>query len=72
LVDVERIFSKGRLLLPHVRNQLSAESTRSLICLNNWTKLGYVKQEYLKDASKLPEVVASETEMDDSESDGEL
>jgi hypothetical protein len=60
------------LLLPHVRNQLSAELTCSIICLNNWTKLGYVKQEYLKDASKLPEVVASEMEVDDSESDGEL
>jgi len=65
----------ARVALPvpcPIRNRLSAESTRALICLNNWTKLGYVKEEYLKDASKLPEVVESEMEVDDSESDGEL
>ncbi|EPS92667.1 hypothetical protein FOMPIDRAFT_1104140, partial [Fomitopsis schrenkii] len=41
-VDVERIFSRGRLLLPHVRNGMSARSVRALLCLGNWCLLGYV------------------------------
>ncbi|KAJ7933627.1 hypothetical protein B0H13DRAFT_1592206, partial [Mycena leptocephala] len=32
-VDVERVFSRGRLLLSHVWNRLSAQSTRALMCL---------------------------------------
>ena len=34
-VDVERVFSRGRLILSHVRSQLTAQSTRSLLCLVN-------------------------------------
>ncbi len=55
-VDVEHTFSKGRLLLSHIRNRMSAESTRALLCLNNWSKQGFVKQEDLVEAAKLPEV----------------
>ena len=59
-VDVERAFSKGRLILSHVRNRLAAESTRSLMCLNNWSKKGLVKYEDLKEAAGLPEVGSDE------------
>jgi hypothetical protein len=62
-VDVERTFSKGRLLLSHIRNRMSAESTRALLCLNNWSKQGFVKQEDLKETAGLPEV-------DDEEENG--
>jgi hypothetical protein len=41
-VDVERVFSRGRLLLSHIRNRLSAQSTRALLCLGNWSLLGMV------------------------------
>ncbi|THH29708.1 hypothetical protein EUX98_g4489 [Antrodiella citrinella] len=44
-VDVERIFSKGRLLLSHVRNGLTARSTRALICLHYWSKKNIIKDE---------------------------
>ena len=42
-VRVERIFSRGRLVLPHVRNRLSAESTRAVLCVGEWSRMGWVK-----------------------------
>ena len=41
-VDIERIFSRGRLILPHVRNGLSADSIRALLCLGEWSLLDLV------------------------------
>ena len=66
-VDVERTFSKGWLLLSHIRNRLSVESTRALLCLNNWSKQGFVKQEYLMEAATLPEVDGEAGEESDVE-----
>jgi hypothetical protein len=43
---------------------MSAESTRALLCLNNWGKQGFVKQEDLKAAAVLPEVKDGEKEDD--------
>ncbi len=67
-IDVERLFSKGRLILSHVRNRMSAGTTRELLCLNNWSKQGLVKMEDLKAAASLPEVsednAAGEQEFD--------
>lgn len=59
-VDVERTFSQGRLLLSHVRNRLSVQSTRALLCLGVWSLMGYVKDMDVKAATVLPEVVGSE------------
>ncbi|EPT02220.1 hypothetical protein FOMPIDRAFT_35080, partial [Fomitopsis schrenkii] len=42
-VAVERLFSKGRILISHLRNGLSAASIRALLCLNNWSILGFIK-----------------------------
>jgi len=47
-VAVERVFSKGRLLISHVRNRLSAQSTRALLCLGYWSKMGFVKPDDMK------------------------
>jgi len=55
-IDVERLFSRGRLILSHVRNRMSAGTTRELLCLNNWSKQGLVKMADLKAAASLPEV----------------
>ncbi|KIY42956.1 HAT dimerization, partial [Fistulina hepatica ATCC 64428] len=44
-VDVERLFSKGRLFLSHVRSRMSVQMTRALLCLNSWSKFGLVKDE---------------------------
>ena len=35
-VDVKRVFSRGHLVLSHVRNGLSAQSTRAILCLSYW------------------------------------
>ena len=45
-VDVERVFSKGRLILSHVRNGLSVQSTRALMCIGAWSRMGLVKDRY--------------------------
>ena len=65
LVAVEHVFSKGRLLLSHVRNQLSAQSTRALLCLVYWVKLGYIKNSDLLAAASLPDAKDGEMGLDD-------
>ncbi|KIM51048.1 hypothetical protein SCLCIDRAFT_52613, partial [Scleroderma citrinum Foug A] len=47
-VDVEQLFSKGRVVLPYLRNCLLSQSTRALLCLRQWSKLGLVKDEDLR------------------------
>ena len=42
-VDVERLFSRGRNVLSHVRNRLSSQSVRALLCLGSWSSMGLVK-----------------------------
>jgi len=61
-VDVERVFSRGRILLSHLLNRLSAQTTRSLMCLQAWSLLGYVKNKDVLAVTRLPE-----TEGDDDE-----
>ncbi|KAF8994925.1 hypothetical protein BDQ17DRAFT_1430787 [Cyathus striatus] len=53
--DVE-LDSLIKLLLSHIRNRLSAHSTRALLCLGAWGKLGYVDNKDLILVSKLPDV----------------
>jgi hypothetical protein len=59
-VDVEHIFSHGRLILSHVRSRLSAQSTRALICLGSWSLLGLVKDSDVMAVTVLPEVEEDE------------
>ena len=63
-VDVKRVFSKGRLVLSHVRNGLSVQSTRALLCLGAWSKLGLVKDKDLMEAGRLPDIDGDEAELD--------
>ena len=62
-VDVEHIFSQGRLLLSHVRSRLSVQSTRALMCLGVWSKLGFVRNNDILQAAVLPEVNGAEDEL---------
>ena len=55
-INVERLFSCGRLLLSHVRSRLSVESTQALLCLGAWSHLGLVKNEDILKVGALPEV----------------
>jgi hypothetical protein len=42
-VDVERVFSRGRLILSHTRSRLSAQTSRAIICLGCWSTLDMAK-----------------------------
>jgi hypothetical protein len=55
-VDVERVFSQGRIVLSHLRNRLSVQSTRALMCLGVWSHLRYMKDSDIKRVVALPEV----------------
>ena len=55
-VAVEHIFSKGHLLLSHIRNCMSAQSTCALLCLSAWSKLGNVEIDDLTAAASLLDV----------------
>jgi hypothetical protein len=45
---VERVFSQGRIVLSHLRSRLSVQSTRALMCLGVWSRLGYVNDTDIK------------------------
>jgi hypothetical protein len=62
---VERVFSKGRILLSHIRNRLSAQSIRALMCLGNWSKLGYVTDKDVLAVTIMPDVEGDEEELPD-------
>ncbi|KAF5359917.1 hypothetical protein D9758_013966 [Tetrapyrgos nigripes] len=55
-VAVERVFSRGRILISHIRNGLSAQTMRSLLCLGSWSILGLVHDDDLRVVATLPEV----------------
>jgi hAT family C-terminal dimerisation region len=59
-VDVERVFSQGRLLLSHVHSRLSVQSTRALWCLGSWSVLGLVRDRDVKACLGLDEVSEEE------------
>ena len=65
-MDVERVFSRGRLLLSHVRNRMTAQTTRAVLCVGNWSLAGYVRG---RDAKKV--AVLDDIE-DDEASDYEM
>ena len=52
-----------RLLLSHVRSWLSVQSTRALMCLEVWDKMGYVENGDIWLATSLPEVRSIESEL---------
>jgi len=62
-VAVEHVFSQGRLVLPYIRNRLSAQSTRALLCLGDWSLRGLVKDGDVKAAAVLPDVQGEEPEL---------
>jgi len=44
-VDVERVFSCGRLVLPYVRGRLAVQSTCVSLCVGLWSSQGLVRNE---------------------------
>jgi hypothetical protein len=65
-VDVERVFSQGRLLLSHIRSRLSVQSTRALMCLGVWSKLGFITD------SDVKAVVLTLPELNEDDDENEL
>ena len=58
-------FSKGRLVLSHICNQLTVASTRALMCLGAWSKLSFVRDTDLLAAAALPDVMEDEDELNE-------
>ena len=65
-VDVERVFSHGRFTLSYTRSRMSAQTTRALLCLLQWSLIGYVHDIDVLNVAALPELAA-----DAGDSDGE-
>ena len=63
-VDLEHVFSQGRIVLSHLRSRLSVQSTRALMCLGAWSLLGLVNDSDIKAIVRLPEIPANTKEED--------
>ena len=63
-LDVERTFSQGRLVLPHVRNRLSVQSTRALMCVGAWSELNLIMDNVIK-AALGPDITEEDKLADD-------
>lgn len=63
-VAVERVFSTGRLLLPHVRNRLKGESARALLCLGSWSRAGLVHPSDARKAAVLEDLEGEDSDVD--------
>jgi hypothetical protein len=59
-VDVERVFSCGRILLHHTRNRLSMQSTRATLCLGQWHDFKIIDSEDVLPVAKLPDIEGDE------------
>lgn len=62
---MERVFSKGRIVLSHIRNRLSVQSTRALMCLGNWSRLGYVRDKDVLAVTMKPDLEGDEEDLPD-------
>jgi hypothetical protein len=62
---MEHVFSKGRILLSHIQNCLSMQSIHALMCLGNWSKLAYVRDQDILVVIMLPDVEGDEEDLQD-------
>ena len=61
---MENVFGRGRLLLSHIWNGLSIQSTCASMCLGAWSRISLVKDDDVMEVVRLPEVNGSEAELD--------
>jgi hypothetical protein len=52
-------------MLSHVRNRLSAQTIRALMCVGAWFSAGYVKSRDIHAVTMLPELTGEEEELAD-------
>jgi len=62
-VDVERVFSRAHLVLPHVRNRLAVQSTRASLCVGLWSTQGLVKDADIRAMLGTDEIGGEEGEL---------
>ncbi len=62
-VDVERVFSRGHLILPHIHNCLAVQSTCTLLCVGTWSLLGLVKDSDIKMSVGKDDIVGEEDDL---------
>ncbi|KAJ7704258.1 hypothetical protein B0H16DRAFT_1828528 [Mycena metata] len=55
-VYVERQFSRGRLLISSIRNRLTGETGRMLMCLGCWSQQGFVDSDDISAVAKMPDI----------------
>ncbi len=55
-IDVERVFSRGRFLLPYTRNRVKGQTMRALMCLGAWSPADLITADHLKASTAQPEV----------------
>lgn len=61
---MERVFSRGRILLSHIRNRMTATTTRAAMCLGIWSELDLIDAGDLKVVAAMPEVEDGENNGD--------
>lgn len=64
------MFSRGRILLPHLRNRLSPESIRANLCLGAWVREGLVSAEDLREIAEMEDVMKGDPDWEE-EGEGE-
>ena len=62
---MERVFSQGRILLPHVHNRLTSELMRALLCIGDWSRCGLLKDVVIKTVAVLPDLGQYEPPLSD-------
>jgi len=62
-VDVERVFSRGHLVLPYVRSRLAVQSTRASLCVGLWSSQGLVKDSDIRAALRADEIEVEEDDL---------
>ncbi|KAF8165728.1 hypothetical protein B0H34DRAFT_635791, partial [Crassisporium funariophilum] len=55
-VKVKCVFSRGRLLLSHIQNHMSAQTTCAVLCLGKWSLMGLIQDNNVMKVAALPEV----------------
>lgn len=51
-VSVERSFSRGRILISHLRNRLRSDTIHALMCFGDWSRLDLFTPQQLQDMLK--------------------
>ena len=57
------LFSKGQILLSHLHAQLSVQSLHALMCVGEWSQMGFVKDSDVRAAMMIAKVGDNEEKL---------